>query len=126
MKKFASLSEAKPIERWNEHNGAGAISFRRMFEDSDFKSPIDFIDYTQVLSGSIIGRHHHHGNEEIYFVAAGNPLMRVDGEERRLGRGSFAIVRNGEWHELVNDTEQDVEILVMQVGLGNSSELTQS
>ncbi len=117
MKKFAFAEKDRSAERRDEHGGTGPILFQRILDDLEFKSPIDFIDYTHVLPGSSIGRHEHHGNEEIYFVAAGTPLMRVNGEEARLRRGSFAVVRDGEWHELVNDTAWNVEILVIQVGL---------
>jgi mannose-6-phosphate isomerase-like protein (cupin superfamily) len=115
VKKFASVAETPALKRSNEHNGSGAILFRRILDSSQFESPIDFIDYTRILPGSSIGRHEHHGNEEVYFIARGTPLMRVAGSEARLHPGSFSIVRSGEWHELVNDTKDEVEILVVQV-----------
>jgi len=46
--------------------------------------------------------------------------MRVNGQESRLEKGGFAVVRSGEWHDLVNDTSHNVEILVIQVGLGQA------
>ena len=120
MKKFASIADTAALERHNEHNGSGPIHFRRVLDSAEFESPIDFVDYTRVLPGSTIGRHEHHDNEEIYFIAAGTPLMRVSGEEARLPPGSFSIVRSGEWHELINDTEHVVEILVIQVAHKNA------
>ena len=122
MKRFAFTDAVSAAEHRNEHGGSGSIFFQRILDSVDFQSPIDFIDYTHVLPGSSIGRHEHHGNEEIYFIAAGTPLMRVNGEEARLRRGSLAVVRDGEWHELVNDTAWNVEILVFQVGLRASCE----
>jgi mannose-6-phosphate isomerase-like protein (cupin superfamily) len=116
-KVFASVNDVEPCERWNDHGGQGPIAFRRIFQESDFESAIDFIDYTVIPPGSAIGRHEHHGNEEVYFVASGSPLMRVNGQARRLYGGSFSVVRSGEWHELVNDTCANVEILVFQVHL---------
>ena len=120
MKRFASISGTTPIDRSNEHGGAGEICFRRILSGTEFASPIDFIDYTSIPPGSSIGRHEHKGNEEIYFVASGSPLMRVNGQESRLEKGGFAVVRSGEWHDLVNDTSHNVEILVIQVGLGQA------
>jgi hypothetical protein len=43
--------------------------------------------------------------------------MRVNSEESRLQTGNLAVVHDGEWHELINDTDRDVEILVIQVVL---------
>lgn len=113
---FSSVEAVAPITREREHGGEGPITFRRILDSSDFASAIDFVDYTRVPPGSTIGRHEHHGNEEIYFVVAGTPLMKVDGEVSRLAPGSFSIVRSGGWHELLNDTSEDTEILVIQVG----------
>jgi|GEM_PF-6154769 len=59
--------------------------------------------------------HQHLGNEEIYFVVSGESLMRVNGHEARLSKGSLSVVRDGESHELINDRAGDVEILVIQV-----------
>jgi quercetin dioxygenase-like cupin family protein len=121
MRKFVSVDDMPAIERCNEHNGTGPIRFRRILDGSEFESPLDFVDYTCILPGSTIGRHEHHANEEIYFIARGTPLMRVDGEESRLAPGSFSIVRSGEWHELINDTSTDVEILVWQISHSKAS-----
>jgi quercetin dioxygenase-like cupin family protein len=47
--------------------------------------------------------------------------VRVDGFERRLQRGDVAVVRSGQWHELVNDTSSSVEIFVIQVSNGTAN-----
>jgi mannose-6-phosphate isomerase-like protein (cupin superfamily) len=115
MKRFTSIEEVSPIHRNAEHDGTGPIVFRRMLTSEEFESNVEFVDVTTVPAGSTIGRHHHHGNEELYFVVSGSPIVRVDGEERRLERGGIAVVRSGGWHELVNDTVDAVEIFVMEV-----------
>jgi mannose-6-phosphate isomerase-like protein (cupin superfamily) len=83
----------------------------------DFDAPIDFVDFTIIPPGSSIGWHGHEGNEEVYFIAAGNPLVKVMNEQRRLSRGDIAVVRSEQSHELTNDTPEDVQILVFQVRL---------
>ncbi|HYK53047.1 MAG TPA: cupin domain-containing protein [Candidatus Eremiobacteraceae bacterium] len=117
MKCFASLEEVPPVQREREHDGFGPIVFRRMLSSDSFETNIDFVDVTTIPPGSVIGRHQHRGNEELYYIAAGDPLVRVDGDERRLHRGAIAVVHSEGWHELVNDTEQPVEIFVIQVHL---------
>ncbi len=114
-KRFTKLEEIPAICRDSEHGGIGPIHFRRLWTTHDFQTPIDFIDFTVVRQGSTIGRHGHQGNEEAYFIVSGSPLMRVQGEERRLSKGDVAVVHSGQWHELINDTNQDVEIFVIQV-----------
>ena len=117
MNSFVAISEASPIHRSAEHGGIGPISFRRLLASSDFASSIDFVDYTVVPPGSTIGKHFHEGNEELYYIVRGTPLVTVNGEERRLERNDVAVVRSGQWHELHNDTADDVEIFVVQAHL---------
>ena len=115
MNPYVSLTDVESVERSAEHGGCGSITFRRLLDASAFAAPVDFVDFTIVPPGSSIGRHSHHGNEELYFVVSGTPLMRVSGRERRVSRGTVAVVHNDGWHELVNDTSENVEILVVQV-----------
>ena len=102
----SSVDDVCPISRFAEHGGAGPIFFRRLLDSSGFQAPVDFVDYTI---------HQHVGNEEIYFIVAGQPVVTVEADSRRLGAGSVSVVRNGESHELVNDTSDEVVILVVQV-----------
>ena len=115
MSAFQSVASVAAQHRSGEHGGHGPILFRRVLDHADFSAPVDFVDYTVIAPGSSIGRHYHVGTEEIYYIAAGSPLMRVDAEEARLHPGSVSVVRDGGCHELINDTPDDVAILVIQV-----------
>jgi mannose-6-phosphate isomerase-like protein (cupin superfamily) len=114
---FVGGVESTPIQRTGDHGGVGSITFRRLLASSQFSSNVDFVDYTVIPPGSTIGRHTHEGNEELYYIASGTPLVNVNGEERRLKRHDVAVVRSGQWHELRNDTADEVEIFVVQVRL---------
>lgn len=115
MRNFVSSRDAVPIHRAGEHGGDGPIEFRRLMAAPEFETNIDFLDLTVIPPGSTIGRHSHTGNEELYFIVGGAPLMRVDGVERRLGPSDVTVVRSGGWHELINDSQDDVQIFVVQV-----------
>jgi mannose-6-phosphate isomerase-like protein (cupin superfamily) len=115
MQRFTSLEEVPPVHRVREHDGVGPIVFRRLLTSESFETNIDFVDVTTIPPGSTIGRHSHADTEELYFIASGEPLMRIDGIGRRLRRGGVAVVHPGGWHELVNDTHEPVEIFVVQV-----------
>ncbi len=112
---FTDLTQLPAIERHSEHGGTGPITFRRVMDGDQFESPVDFVDYTVIPPGSTIGRHTHSGNEELYLVLSGNPLINVNGSEQRVKPGSVSIVRSGEWHQLRNDTQEEVSIFVFQV-----------
>jgi mannose-6-phosphate isomerase-like protein (cupin superfamily) len=115
MKKFVSSDDVALIHRTAEHGGSGPIVSRRFMASDEFETNIDFLDLTVIPPSSTIGRHDHSGNEELYFIVKGAPLMRVDGAERRLRQSDVTVVRSGGWHELINDTQDDVEIFVVQV-----------
>jgi mannose-6-phosphate isomerase-like protein (cupin superfamily) len=114
---FGRVGDAQVITRSQEHGGIGQVQFRRIFADDVFQSPIDFVDFTTIPAGATIGCHEHHGNEELYYVARGRPTVILNGEKRRLEQGCFTIVRDGECHELINDSDGDVDILVIQVSI---------
>jgi mannose-6-phosphate isomerase-like protein (cupin superfamily) len=121
MRRFADVTQipAQVVER--NHGGTGLIEFRRLLTSADFAAPVDFVDYTIIPPGSTIGLHRHDGNEEVYFIAAGAPRVAVEQEERRLERGSVAVVHAGQSHRLINDCGEDVVIFVIQVRLAPQS-----
>ena len=106
---------AQALER--NHGGTGWIEFRRLLTSADFAAPVDFVDYTIIPPGSTIGWHRHDGTEEVYFIAAGAPRVKVEEEERRLKRGSIAVVHSGQSHQLINDSDEEVAIFVIQLRL---------
>lgn len=112
---FGLIDHVPAVHRLREHDGFGPIAFRRMFDASAFSSPIDFVDVTVVPPGSTIGKHAHLGTEEIYIILAGTPIVEVDGDARRLAPGDVSVVRSGSSHSLVNDTDANVRIGVVQV-----------
>lgn len=117
MKAFALIQECDPVRRENEHGGRGPIEFRRLLTSDEFESRIDFVDFTIIPPGSVIGRHAHNGNEELYLIKRGTATVRVDNEQRRVTEGDVTIVRSHQYHELVNDSAEPVEIFVVQVSL---------
>ena len=115
MKSFADLDSVLPIRIIGDHNGIGPIEFRRLLSVNDFVALVDFVDFTVIPPRSTIGIHEHNGNEEAYLIASGNPLVTVEGEQRRLQPGSVAVVRSGQSHGLLNDTDEEVRIFVVQI-----------
>ncbi len=52
-----------------------------------------------------------HDEDELYFVIEGSARVRVDGEERRVQRGSLLYVRATSEHSFV-EIEEDLTLLV--------------
>jgi len=96
------------------HNGEGEISFREVFNQEAFESKLAHLHETIVRPHSTIGYHLHKGNEEIYYLIEGEGIMTVDREERRVRPGDAIITHSGSKHGLVNNTDNDLKILVFE------------
>jgi quercetin dioxygenase-like cupin family protein len=112
---FRAVDEVAVVTRHNEHGGVGPLHFRRVLDRGDFSAPVDHVDYTVVPPGTSIAQHRHIGNDEVYFVVSGTPWITVDGVGRRASPGMLSIVHDGGEHALLNDSDEDVIILVIQV-----------
>lgn len=99
------------------HDGNGMLIKVRPFESSDFKTPIDFIDYVIVEPDSTIGYHTHGENEEIYFISKGNGIMKTNSETFEITEGDIIINSFGDSHGLINNSEHNMEILIFQASI---------
>lgn len=97
------------------HGGEGRILFCRALEAASFRGPWNFVDYAVLPPGTSIGRHTHHGNEELYVVLEGRGCMHVDGRDHAVGPGALILNRDGGTHGLRNDSTADLKILVIEV-----------
>ncbi|HYT42020.1 MAG TPA: cupin domain-containing protein [Methylomirabilota bacterium] len=96
------------------HDGEGEILFREVFNQEAFESNLVHLHETIVRPHSTIGYHLHEGNEEIYYLTEGEGIMTVDGDERRVRPGDAIITHSGSKHGLVNNTDQDLKLLVFE------------
>lgn len=109
---ITSLTEKK-AEKVSAHDGEGKISFRRV-EDEGYKSAINFLDYTIMPPHTSIGYHQHIGNEETYIVLSGTGMIKINDIERRVNEKDVIIANDGDWHGLVNDSNENLELLVFE------------
>lgn len=99
------------------HEGEGIIQKIRAFNTEDFKTSIDFIDYIIVPSGASVGVHKHGLNEEVYFVISGKGEMIINSKERNVKSGDIIVNPLAGIHGLVNNSENEMRILIFQVSL---------
>ena len=99
----------------SSHGGTGPVDLYEIWESSDFKSGVDFFDRVVVPPGSTIGFYIHGKNEEMYIVLEGNGLMRVEDDEVTVGKGDMILNPAGGRHGLINNSDLDIDILVIQL-----------
>jgi len=105
---------------WQEeqaHGGQGRVRVSRPLVSSDFVGPWHFVDYAVLPPGTSIGLHRHNQDEELYFILEGEGLMTVNDERCRVTKGDLILNPPGGIHGLVNDSDRDLHLLVIEVGL---------
>ena len=112
------LSSKKQLQD-KSHGGTGKVDLYEIWSKSDFKSDVDFCDRVVIPPGSTIGYHQHGNNEEMYVVLDGEGLMTRDGEEVIVKKGDMILNPAGGAHGLVNNSNRDIDLLVIQIGIND-------
>jgi mannose-6-phosphate isomerase-like protein (cupin superfamily) len=108
-------------EQMNSHDGKGPVGLYEVWGRDDFQSNCDFIDRVTIPPGSEVGYHRHGENEEMYIILSGEGTMTIEGEPRRITAGDMILNPVGGAHGLVNDSEVEIDILVIQMSVGGKS-----
>ena len=114
IKNFLST---KKQHQQSSHGGSGAVALYEIWDKADFQSDIDFIDRVVVPPGSNIGFHQHGNNEEMYVILQGTGLMKLEDEEVTVEQGDMILNPRGGSHGLTNNSDGDLDILVIQVSI---------
>ena len=101
----------------NSHEGQGPYTLFEIWDKSDFSSDIDFFDRMVIPPGSTVGYHRHGPNEEMYIVLEGNGMMSIDGEDKSIKKGDMILNPPGGAHGLVNNSDGDIDLLIIQMSL---------
>ncbi len=101
----------------NSHGGRGDVSLYEIWGKSDFTSDVDFVDRVVIPPNSTIGHHRHGNNEEMYIVLEGQGTMTVGDVPVAVKKGDMMLNPAFGEHGLVNDSDADIDILVIQVGI---------
>jgi uncharacterized cupin superfamily protein len=101
--------------QWWERPGRGVLC---EFEGAGFEGALDFpqlgINLTLLDPGEPMSMYHYENDQEDFLLLAGEALLVVEGEERRLRRWDFAHCPAGTEHVIV--AAGDSPCLVLAVG----------
>jgi uncharacterized cupin superfamily protein len=101
--------------RWRPGEGRGAVC---RFEGEPEFSQLG-INLTTLAPGEIVGLYHWEANQEDFLVIAGEALLIVEGEERRLRQWDLVHCPAGTKHIIVG--AGDAPCLVVAVGARDST-----
>jgi mannose-6-phosphate isomerase-like protein (cupin superfamily) len=115
--KIRSFLQSEKQVQQSSHNGRGNVDLYEVWGRSDFKSDVDFMDRVVIPPKSTIGYHKHGNNEEIYILLEGQGTMTIDNEPVRVKKGDMILNPAFGEHGLVNDSDSNIDLLVIQIGL---------
>ena len=110
------LETEKQIQE-SAHEGVGSVELYEIWGKSDFVGHCDFIDRQVIPPNSTVGYHKHGNNEEMYIILEGSGTMTIDNEEFKVKKGDMIKNRPYGEHGLVNDSNSDIDLLIIQLSL---------
>ena len=93
------------------------VELFEVFGRNDFTSNCQFIDRQIIPPNSTVGYHKHGNNEELYIILNGNGTMTVDGESFHVKKGDIIKNRPYGEHGLINDSTDDIELLIIEISI---------
>ena len=109
------LETEKQIQ--SAHDGEGLTELYEIWGKSDFLSNCDFIDRQVIPPNSTVGYHKHGNNEEIYIILEGTGTMTIANQQVKIKKGD--MIKNPPYgeHGLVNDSTENIDLLIIQMSL---------
>lgn len=93
--------------------GKGYVTVVNFFESEDFLGKGRLYGMTIIKPGNSIGYHKHEGDQEAYYILKGKALYNDNGYETVLNPGDLAICRDGDYHSIEADGDEDLEYIML-------------
>ncbi|MDV3426433.1 MAG: cupin domain-containing protein [Bacillota bacterium] len=97
----------------NIREGIGDVQVTELMKADEFCEKGRLFSKMTVKPGNSIGKHMHTGDFEAYYILKGEGKYLDNGIEKRVYEGDFTLTKDGEEHELINDTHEDLEIIAL-------------
>ncbi|MFA6939763.1 MAG: cupin domain-containing protein [Clostridiaceae bacterium] len=97
----------------NIREGHGEIQVTELMKADEFCGKGRLYSKMTVKPGNSIGNHVHSGDFEAYYILKGEGRYVDNGAEKRVYAGDFTLTKDGEEHELINDTNEDLEFIAL-------------
>jgi mannose-6-phosphate isomerase-like protein (cupin superfamily) len=100
------------------HDGAGHVALFRAYERAADSPLVDLIHFVVLPPGASIGHHRHRDDNEYYVITQGTGVMHLDGHRVQVARGDVVANRPFGEHGLVNDSQEDLHVIVFKTSPG--------
>jgi quercetin dioxygenase-like cupin family protein len=97
----------------NIQGGIGEVKVTEFLEREEFCGKGRLFSRMVLEPGNSVGAHTHTGDLEVFYIIKGEGKLIDNGEESRLYQGDVALTKDGENHEFINDTNEDLEFIAL-------------
>ena len=104
-------------------NGEGEFNYRKKVRMDDVPQPVNLIQDVVVPAGGTVKGHAHTQTSEIFYVTSGTVKIIVEGKEFTLAQSDMVLVDAGEEHAFANESDTDVELLVLKINYAKGDSL---
>ena len=95
--------------------GTGVALWKQLAYGAHLQGAWNTVEHVTLLPGAGVGEHVHDRTEEIYYILAGEAVVRMNGEEHRVRAGDLVTTPIGARHAIRNDAGQDMAFFVVEV-----------
>ena len=97
------------------HEGEGKVELYEMWDKPEFNDNVDFFDRVVMPPKTSMGYHKHENTTEMYIILEGTGTITIEGEEHAIKKGD--MIKNPPYgsHGLKNDSDSDLDLLVLQI-----------
>ena len=106
------LSELKTARKTAIHGGDGAALTADYLRNGEMSGVVT-AGRVVLEPGASIGNHPHPKHDELYLVVEGTGIGILDGERFAIGSGDMYVLKAGQSHGMVNDSEQDLVFFML-------------
>lgn len=100
------------VEKTGAHGGSGG---RRLFVDNGEIANFQGMTYGYLPAGNMFAWHNHERMNEVMFVIKGSGYVRDEDGEHSYAPGDFFIFPSEVYHEIVNTSDEECEMIFVRV-----------
>ena len=104
------------------HGGAGSLSHMNLVSPKYITGNLNFVQRGVLDAHSSIAEHYHLRNEEMFIILDGEAQFTIDGRTSLIQGPAAAPDRMGHAHGIYNPTDQPVQWMNVNVGMGGASD----
>lgn len=102
-------------KHFSPHGGKGKIDMKFAFtklKKKGKKSAWNFFGIAEFPIGATAGYHKHEGNDEWFYILAGEADVIIDGKGHSIKKGDIILTKDGSSHDIVNVKKRLVLIAI--------------